>query len=188
MIITEKLLAEIDTNSLHMANQWAQEITDSAHTRMYKKLSSEELVKRGTEDFKNIVSWLQKGFNMVEIGRVYAEIGKKRYLEKIPLCEILFVFHLSKKILWDFIVSSDIISNTVEIYQAMNLSSRVYTFYDFASFYLIRGYTEEMYKNLGTIKEIDSKLIEGIFPEGSFYYEPEDAKGWIESWNLFKVK
>ncbi len=188
MIITEKILREIDTNSKHLATRWTQEITSSPHTRMYKKLSSEELIARGVEDFKNIVDWLKKGFKMVEIGRVYAETGKQRYKEKIPLCEILFVFHLSKKILWEFIVSADIISNTVEIYQAMNLSSRIHTFYDFASFYLIRGYTEDMYKKLGNVKDIDKKLIEGIFPEGSFYYEQEDAKAWIESWNLFKVK
>lgn len=193
MIIINKLLSMIEKDSLQLARRWKKEMLESEYTDTYKKISEKELIKRGELDFVNLGEWIDGDIGMEEIGKVYINIGRERFIEGFALSEILYAFHCSKKLLWNYILSSGILTSALEIYQAMDLIVRVYNFYDIAAFYVIRGYQQSLFAKLARCKKgIDVKTLKDIFPLGYAFAEKGEDKNltedWVQSWNLFKTK
>ena len=193
MIIINELLSMIEKDSLQLAKKWKKEMLESEYTSTYKKISEKELIKRGELDFVNLGEWIDGDIGMEEIGKDYINIGKERFIEGFALSEILYAFHCSKKLLWNYILSSGILRSALEIYQAMDLIVRIYNFYDVAAFYLIRGYQQSLFVKLARGKKgIDVKTLKNIFPLGYAFIENGKDKSltedWIKSWNLFKAK
>ncbi len=190
-MLIKNLLDLIDTNSEDIAIRWKNEIIKSEYTKNYAKLSERDLIKKSTNVYQNLRSWLEPDFSRVEIGRAYVLIGKERYKEGVPLCEVTFALNLTKKVLWEYLLSKGIMTNALELFQAMEFITGVYNFFDMAIFYLIRGYHEALYKK--AVKGKTGKNIAAdIFPEGSFFYkmEPEykQFEKFIQGFNLFKTR
>jgi hypothetical protein len=192
MTIGNKLLDTIERNSKDLGMKWARGMIQSEYTIIYKKFSEEELNRRGKDDFDNLVRSVGEAIDMKEIGKTYVKVGRARYQEKFSLSELLFAIHYSKKILWEHVISSGFFSDTLGLYQAMNMMMKIDNFYDLACIYLIRGYSEALFMKLARENRIDNLNIKELFPEGSFFGD-EEAKdkfsgNWLSGWNLFKIK
>ncbi len=170
-MIYNKLLSLIENNSEVIAKKWKDEIKNSEYAETYKKLSDKELITRANNVYKNLGKWLDRDTTMKEIGDEYVKIGKARYKEGFPLCEVQLALHYTKKILWNHIISEGILTNALEIFQALELIVSIYNFFDIASFYLIRGYQEATYMEITKIKGLDKKKLMELFPSGSFFFE-----------------
>jgi hypothetical protein len=182
----------LENDSLDMAKKWAEGILKSKFTKTYRELPQEKLVKLARNVYDNLAKWLDRGATRIEIGKIYAEIGKRRYKEGYPLCEVIYAAHYEKKIVAEHISSAGILPDAVNLYQSMEFISRLYDFFDIATFYLTRGFQEAIYKKVTQLKGTDSEKIKEIFPPGSFYYEKdtdtETFERLLDGFNLFKVK
>jgi hypothetical protein len=188
----ERFKDMLKNNSGKIAKEWAKGIMSNRFTKTYIKHSEKELIRRSKNVYDNLGNWLEGSIDMTEVGKIYVEIGKKRYKEGFPLCEVIYALHYIKKILWNYISSEGVLSSALEIYQIMGIMAKIHNFFDSAGFYLIRGYHEALYKKVSSKKGIDKKILEDIFPKGSFYYEsgfePDTFEKLMESINLFKVR
>lgn len=189
---SSKFLSIIETDSLEMAKKWAHGILKSKFTKTYRKLPEEKLVRLGKNVYDNLAKWLMHSNTKIEIGNIYAEIGNQRYQEGYPLCEVLYAAHYEKKILADHISSSGVLPDALSLYHSLDFLTRLYDFFDIATFYITRGYQEALYKKVIKLKGIDVEKIKELFPEGSFYFEMDsNGKSFeklLEGFNLFKVK
>ena len=59
---------------------------------------------------------------------------------------------MAKSVLWDLIMSEGFFSNTMQVYQALELITLVSKFFDFGYFYISQEYIEEMHKCLDKLK------------------------------------
>jgi hypothetical protein len=175
-MLDNKLLTMIEKNSAHMAAVWAKTMRDSEYAKSYHKLPDDELTHRCQDVFDHLRNWIESDFSMMQIGKVYATVGKQRYLEGVPLCQVQYALHLTKKVLWNYLFSEGILNSALEIYQAIDLIVRVTNFFDIASFYIIRGYMEEIYIQLGQSHCTEMDKLQASFPEGSFLFrfKPEE--------------
>lgn len=191
-MIGNKLLDSIGKDSLALGTKWAWGMLESEFSITYKKFSREELIKRGKDDFDNLVRLIGEDVNVKEIGKIYVNIGKSRYQENFPLSELLFAIHFSKKILWEHVITSGFFSDSLGLYQALNMMMKIDNFYDVAFIYLIRGYSEALFLKLASGERKDNLNIATLFPEGSFFgnHETDDYSkaSWLSAWNLFKTK
>ncbi len=189
---SSKFLNIIETDSLEMAKKWAKGILKSKFTKTYRKLPEERLVQLGKNVYDNLAKWLMHSNTKIEIGNIYAEIGNLRYQEGYPLCEVLYAAHYEKKILAEHISSSGLLPDALSLYHSLDFLTRLYDFFDIATFYLTRGYQEALYKKTMKLKGVDVEKIKEVFPEGSFYLEEgSESRSFeklLEGFNLFKVK
>ncbi len=187
-----KFIDIIKRNSLAMANKWAKLVAESQYTKTYQKLSEQERTRLAKNVYDNLGLWLDPKTTSAVIGRTYADIGAARYKQGYPLCELLYAFHYTKKVLLNHIFSESLLPDTLRLYQTYNFIQEIYDFFDLAAFYETRGFQEAVYKKVLAQKGIDKKNIEEIFPKGSFYYEQApDFRSFekaLEGFNLFKVK
>ncbi len=170
-MIVGKLLELMERSSAAMANKWAQAMKASEHAFAYRRLDEAELSRRSREVYENLAHWLDRDTSPQEIGRVYATVGQQRYQEGVPLCEVQLALHLTKKVLWNHILSEGLLTNPLEIYQAMDLILRVQNFFDLAAMYIIRGYMEALGQRLGQEGGIGRDRLKEFFPSGSFQME-----------------
>jgi len=167
-MLINKLIRFIENNSLELSRKWVKEILSSQFTTAYQRFSREELADRSNEVYQNLGKWLDRDVTSGDIKAVYEALGQKRYKEKIPLNEVILALHYTKKTLWNYIQSSGMIADEAfAIHQAMALSERVYSFYDFAAFYLSRGYHKAVWTKLVKDGLVDSDKISEYFPGAS---------------------
>ena len=170
-MIYAKLIHLIEKSSLDLAQKWCLGIRESEYASTYQTFPEDELVQRSKDVFDNVGKWLDRDTTREEIGKQYVGLGRERYREGFPLCEIQYALFLTKKVLWNHIMSEGIMTNALEIYQALDLIVRFNNFYDMASFYIIRGYLEELYKGLKKTDKISREDMAHYFPKGSFYLD-----------------
>jgi hypothetical protein len=164
-MISKKLLDLIRDNTGKLGRQWARRIKESEHTKTYQKLSNDELQRRNKAFFENLVKWFDEGASNEELKSYFARIGRERYHEGIPLDEINFGIIIAKKVLWDFILSEGIFSDALAIYQALEMITMIYNYFDFGSFYIGREYLEGMYTKIISSKKFDEKELKSyLFP------------------------
>ena len=151
-----------------MARKWTKEILSSEFTTGYQLFTSEELAERSNEVYQNLGKWLDRDITSTEIKELYEHLGQKRYKEKIPLYEVILALHYTKRTLWNYIQSSGMIADEgFAINQAMVLSERIFSFYDFAAFYISRGYHKAIWGKLVTDGLIKNEKISEYFPGAS---------------------
>jgi len=165
------MLDFIEKNARHMAEMWAQSIRSSPHSTTYQRLQEAEQIRRARDVYDNLGKWLDRDTTLEQIGEAYQEVGKTRYHEGFPLCEVQYGLHCTKKVLWDNILSEGILTNALEIYQALDLVIHLQNFFDLASFYIIRGYLEELCLKLKQEGVLGRDQWPAFFPPGSFSLE-----------------
>jgi len=170
-MLSSALLVMIENNSRHMAATWRQGIKKSPYSKTYQRFSDAELERRARDVYDNLGKWLDRDTTMEQIGKAYIMVGRQRYQEGFPLCEVQYGLYYTKKVLWDHIMSEGILTNALEIYQALELAIRLQSFFDLASFYIIRGWLGELALKMEHADGMDHKTLETFFPAGSFALE-----------------
>ncbi|MCP4220524.1 MAG: hypothetical protein GY765_38200 [bacterium] len=192
MMTFNKFVRNIEKDSLVMARKWAKGIMNSKFTKTYRELPEEALVKLGKNVYENLAKWLDRDTTRIEIGKIYAEVGKQRYNEGYPLCEVIYAVNYEKRMLAQHIAATELMPDALNLYNTMNFVSKLNDFFDSACFYLIRGFQEALFKKATQMKGLDNEKMKELFPKGSFYYEPdtdtEVFEKLLEGFNLFKVK
>jgi hypothetical protein len=170
-MLSSTLLLMIENNSELMAAAWRQGIKQSPYSKTYQRFSDAELDRRARDVYENLGKWLDRDTTMDQIGEAYIQIGRRRYQEGFPLCEVQFGLHYTKKVLWDHILSEGILTNALEIYQALDLAIRLENFFDLASFYIIRGWLRELTLKMEQSGTVNHDNLKAFFPIGSFALE-----------------
>lgn len=167
-MLINKLIHFIEDHSESIAQKWVKEILSSEFMSGYRQFSEEELNIRSYEVYKNLGKWLERDITSNDTKVTYEALGQKRFKEKIPLYEVLLALHYTKKTLWNYIQSSGMIADEAfAIHQAMMLSERIYSFYDFAAFYISRGYQKAIWGKLVKDQKVTNDQISEYFPGAS---------------------
>jgi len=127
-----------------LATSWGSHIKRSQVTGNYHGLAEDELNARHTRVFQRLAKWLEHSMTRDELSRFFSQIGKERYAEGFPLCQVDYALLIAKRNFWELVQSQGLLDSSLEFYQAMELMSSIDQFFDLGSFYIIRGYLEAM--------------------------------------------
>ncbi len=167
-MLINKLIHFIENHSQEISRKWAKDILTSEFTKGYQRFTREELAERSNEVYQNLGKWLDRDITSSDIKSLYENLGQKRYKEKIPLYEVILALHYTKKTLWNYIQASGMIADEAfAIHQAMVLSERIYSFYDFAAFYISRGYHKAVWSKMVKDGLVANDKISEYFPGAS---------------------
>jgi hypothetical protein len=71
-----------------------------------------------------------------------ASLGKERRIEGFSLSEVVSALSLTKKHIWEFALSRETWSRTIDIYMVLEFAKRISIFFDRAVYYVAKGYDE----------------------------------------------
>ncbi len=163
-----KVVSFVESHINHFTKAFAKEVKKSKYLSRYKGFDEQELMKRSKTFFENLVNWLKEEMNHGEVGRYFVRIGKERYQEGFPLCEIIYALFLIKNIFWKKIREEGFLSSTLDLYIAIETLKKIYDFFDIGAFYIVRGYQEEMFQELGLMGKLTEEDLKKVFFPGSF--------------------
>lgn len=170
-MVRTNIITIINNNTKKLASDWCKEIRNSEFMSTYGKLSNDSLIKRNEKVFEKLSKWMSKGSSKIEIGEFFVTLGKVRYKEGFPLCEVAYALYLTKSVFWKLLHSEGLLTTSIALYQALELTNEITGFFDLGSFYLIRGYVEEMYQDIGKTGKFSKEELKSFFYPGSFYNE-----------------
>ena len=147
-MIYRRIVDLIKRDPERLAASWCHHIKRSQVTGNYHRLSDDELIARHTQVFTRLAKWLEHSMTRDELSRFYAQLGKDRYAERFPLCQVNYALLIAKRNFWELIQSQGLLDSSLEFYQAMELMSSIDQFFDLGSFYIVRGYLDAMSNRL----------------------------------------
>jgi hypothetical protein len=76
------------------------------------------------------------------LARTYLAVGRRRHREAIPLHEVVQGHHILKRAIVEYARRNVFARNALDIYSEEELEHRVFFFFDWLMYYLVRGYEE----------------------------------------------
>ena len=139
-----RLIQLIEDHAGELTDRLNSELLSREETRGYQILSEELLRKRIYDVYHRLGAWLNMDRQAKEdFKKIYAEIGRERCLEGIPLQDVVMAFMLAKKNLWVYVQDMKFFDSLDEIMQALELNNRVVYFFDRAIYLVVCGYQEQ---------------------------------------------
>ena len=141
--LSDKLLRMIEANAEIIGRQWLADVKTNKTTHTYKVSNDRITYDRFMKVIGQFSKWLGGTFGDQEIRDHYRSLGKERKEEGFRLSEVQSALSLIRKHIWEFALSHQVWTNTIDIYMSLELERRMVLFFDRASFYITKGYEEE---------------------------------------------
>jgi len=141
--LSDKLLRLIEINAETIGRQWLADVKSNKTTPTYGISDEKKTFERFMKVIGQFSKWLGGTYGDQEIRDHYRTLGKLRKEEGFRLSEVLSALSLIRKHIWEFALSHQVWTKTIDIYMSLELERRMVLFFDRASFYVTKGYEEE---------------------------------------------
>jgi hypothetical protein len=142
MMFSYRLVRLTETHADALATGLERKVLSSPELRHFRSIPASELRERVYEIYRHLGDWLL-GKNQADIEQRYREIGARRALQKVPLCELIQAIVLTKENLWEFLKSEAVVDRAVEIMGELELLQMLEQFFDRAIYFAAVGYQEQ---------------------------------------------
>ncbi len=140
-MLSKRLIQLIEDHAEGLTRSVLNDFSSNPRTQALHKAPQEELRRRIFDVFHNLGRWLADRTEEA-IERTYAEMGRKRFGDRIPISQVVYGLIVTKIHLRDFIRASGLVDSAVQLYQEEELHLMVDQFFDRAIYYAVRGYED----------------------------------------------
>jgi ADP-ribose pyrophosphatase YjhB (NUDIX family) len=140
--LSDKLLRLIENNAETIGRRWLADVKTNKSTHTYSISDEHRTYERVMKLIRQFSKWLGGTYSDQEIREHYKTLGKKRKMEGFRLSEVLSALSLIRKHIWEFALSHQVWTKTIDIYMSLELERRMVLFFDKAAFYVTKGYEE----------------------------------------------
>lgn len=136
-MLSARLLHLVETHSHELAKGVAQLLRRHPRTPSYRLFSESEIEQRSEAVFHNLGAWTTRSEDRIRAA--FEAMGRERYLEAIPLPEVIYALLLHKTHLLNFVEFQGQMT-ALEIYGEQQLRVALDHFYDLAIYFSSLGY------------------------------------------------
>lgn len=167
-LISNKLVEFVETHSDIIVKEWLNRVKDNEVSTF--TTDNIDFVRTKAEYIlKHLNQWVSYDTTKQEVGKKYAEEGKKYFNMGVPLCEVFKSMGLLRNVLWLFVVNESGFDSAFQLHQMRELNDRIMLFFDRAQYYITRGYMEAMNKKMKELWKLTDVDTEKILFQNSFY-------------------
>ncbi|MBM3284684.1 MAG: hypothetical protein FJY81_02325, partial [Candidatus Aminicenantes bacterium] len=138
--VFQKLIDLIEHSADELANSWLADVRRELKLTTYQSFDNIELYNRAYRVYSQLGRWISRETTKEEIARDYMALGAERRREGFALSEIIQALILIRRNLWKKVLQEGVLDTTLDLYQAIELNSRVMLFFDRAIYYTAVGY------------------------------------------------
>lgn len=141
--LSDKLLRLIEKNAETIGRRWLADVKTNKSTHTYSISDEHRTYERVMKLIVQFSKWLGGNYGDQEIRDNYRALGRQRKEEGFRLSEVLSALSLIRKHIWEYALSHQVWTKTIDIYMSLELERRMVLFFDKAAFYVSKGYEEE---------------------------------------------
>jgi hypothetical protein len=140
-MLSPHLVRQIEQRADKLSVEIVDEVLHDPHTPSFKRLSREELLENSHEFFQHLGDWLA-GRTEAEVERTFGPRGRDRFLEGIPIDEVVYSLILVKRLLRRHTKQVSGLSSAAEIHSEMEVDAMVGSFFDRVLYAFVRGWEQ----------------------------------------------
>ena len=140
--LSDKLLQIIEKDADIIGKRWLADVKTNKSTPTYGISNEQRTYDRIIRLIGHFSQWLGGTYSDQEIRENYRNLGKTRKAEGFMLSEVLSALSLIRKHIFEFALSHQVWTKTIDIYMSLELERRMVLFFDKAAFYVAKGYEE----------------------------------------------
>jgi hypothetical protein len=164
----DEMTALIARDWERICTSWIAMIRTKAQLKRLAALPDERLFAIARRVYPLVAKWLVEESTKNEVGAFFSSWGKSMFADRFPLSEASYALYLAKNALWDHLQAEDTEPGSVDLYLAIETTQKLFDFFFSASFYLIKGYLEDLYVGLETAG-VPEKTLKDCFQEDFFF-------------------
>jgi hypothetical protein len=146
-MIARKLIELIEKHCDDLATGLAEKLHRSSRTAGFLVIPREELVHATRSLYHNLGDWLLTKTD-AEIEMRFVEIGKRRYMQKVPLDDVVWGIILSKETLWGFLRRESLADRALDLFNQLEFLQVMDGFFDRAIYYAVSGYEQAKHAHM----------------------------------------
>lgn len=139
-LLSDKLVELIEVHADQIAGLWLEDVTTNTSTPTFHDFDRKALYARVHLVISHFGKWLQGSYHGQDIATFYTGLGRERREEGFRLREVVSALSLIKKHFWDFALTRETWSRTIDIYMVLEFARRISIFFDRAVYYVAKGY------------------------------------------------
>jgi hypothetical protein len=168
-VISRILIDSLKYKSHELAEFWKDWIRKSPQLKSYNELEDSALVGLNADFYPVLASALERGLDKNSLGAFFVHLGKDRMSAGFPLSELLYSLNLTQKVVIEYLLTECVMDNSMQMYQAVDVMTRISEFFLLGSFYLTKGFQEEMYVRLESKEALSEELLKRYFRDDFFF-------------------
>jgi hypothetical protein len=141
-MLSVRLVQMIEDHAEELTRGIIKDLQSNPRTPHYHHLAYEELHYRTYSVYRNLGHWVSQ-LNEEPIAANYADLAIRRYVEGVPLEEVVFALTATKNHLYAYVQTSGMMDSAVELHQERELRRLVGNFFDKALYYAVKAYEHE---------------------------------------------
>ncbi len=141
-MISQNLVHLIETHAKELSQRWLKEVRVSPLTPTYHSFAEGRLLGRVFDVYAHLERFVGHEDHRDEVERAFSALGAERFAEGFHLSEVIEALHLTKRVLWHFVLEQGFFDSVVQLYQTLELYNRVVSFFDSADYYTVRGFEQ----------------------------------------------
>lgn len=138
--LSDKLIRLIEQNAEVISLRWLEDVRTKKSTRTYAKFAPQSSINRNKFVIKHFGKWLGGYYTSKDIRNFYRQLGTDRKVEGFALSEVISALSLTRKHVWEFALSQQMWTKTIDIYMTLELERRMMLFFDKAAYHIVKGY------------------------------------------------
>lgn len=156
-----KIIKFIEANIHNLSHAYYEQIKQSEFTKSYQQFDESKVIERAEKVFQNFIEWLKTGASNDKAEKYFENVGAERFREGFPLTEVNYALYTTKKVFWSFIAWKKELFDEMDFVQTIECTTILNNFFDLGSFYIIKGYVNELIEKIDkyTKDEIKKFLV-----------------------------
>lgn len=146
-MLAGKLIAILEKSGDELTQRIMNDLLSREETRHLRDLRQSRVYGQVYDVYSMLISWLSGEKTKGKIIEHYIELGRQKYIEGVPLSEMLMVLMLIKRHLWLFAIEKKVIDPGYELQHVLELNNRIVFFFDRVMYCTSVGYEKENREN-----------------------------------------
>ncbi|NQV51522.1 MAG: hypothetical protein HQ507_13570 [Candidatus Marinimicrobia bacterium] len=139
-MITEKLLALLDTHADELSSNWVRMLKDNDNTNTQLGLSDSELLEYSRFIYEQLKQWLDWQATSAAVAKLFWDFGLDRHQHDVQLSEIHYGLILARRNLYINILEKLGAEDVVDMQELIAFTSRITYFFDKIGYFVIKGF------------------------------------------------
>lgn len=156
-----------------IARVWIRRMRKAVNLKKYNELDDETLIRMNSKMYKMLALWFEKEINKDEIGAFFVQLGKERRLEGYPVSEVSYALLLSQRSVVEYVMNESVLDSSLALYTVIDLTTQVADFFFLGSYYMMKGYLEDMYLALGRDEALSDETLKKYFHDDFFFKDAD---------------
>ncbi len=151
-----------------IARVWIRRVRKAVNLKKYNEMTDEDLVAMNSKLYRTLALWFEKEIDKDRIGAFFVELGKTRRAQGFPVSEVSWALLLSQRSVIEYIMNESVLDSSMALYTVIDLTTQVADFFFLGSYYMMKGYLEDMYIALGRDEAVPEETLKKYFRDDFF--------------------